>query len=161
MRAGYGEKLRTLLSNQLSIHQLVDFGDAPVFDASAYPSIILASKRNVETNQISILNWQLENKLDEFPAVFESKSSHIYQRGLSSDGWRLESSGVIKLLNRLSSTFTRLDEVAKGKFYRGIVTGLNEAFVIDSQKRDELINSDAKSSKLIKPFLRGRDAKRW
>jgi len=45
--------------------------------------------------------------------------------------------------------------------YRGVLTGLNEAFVIDQGKRDELITADPKSAELIKPWLRGQDIKRW
>ena len=45
--------------------------------------------------------------------------------------------------------------------YRGIVTGCNEAFIIDEFKREELIDSDAASAEIIKPLLRGRDIKRY
>ena len=45
--------------------------------------------------------------------------------------------------------------------YRGILTGLNTAFVIDSATRDRLIDEDPKSAELIKPWLRGRDVRRW
>ncbi|MCL1636200.1 type II restriction endonuclease, partial [Elizabethkingia bruuniana] len=45
--------------------------------------------------------------------------------------------------------------------YRGILTGYNEAFVIDGKKRDELIAEDPKSAEIIRPLLRGRDIKRY
>ncbi|MDR2731565.1 MAG: type II restriction endonuclease [Treponema sp.] len=45
--------------------------------------------------------------------------------------------------------------------YRGILTGCNEAFIIDKQKRDELIKKDKKSAEIIRPILRGRDIKRY
>jgi len=43
----------------------------------------------------------------------------------------------------------------------GIKTGCNEAFIIDKDKRDELIKKDAKSAEIIRPILRGRDIKRY
>ncbi|MCI5942566.1 MAG: hypothetical protein MRZ40_08330 [Ligilactobacillus animalis] len=43
---------------------------------------------------------------------------------------------------------------------RGILTGLNEAFIISKEKRDELISADPKSAEIIRPILRGRDIKR-
>ena len=43
----------------------------------------------------------------------------------------------------------------------GFKTGLNEAFVIDAATRDRLISEDARSAELIKPFLAGRDIKRY
>ncbi len=54
-----------------------------------------------------------------------------------------------------------MDEYVKGKIYRGILTGLNEAFVIDDETRQRLIKEDAKSAELIKPFLVGKDIKRY
>ena len=56
---------------------------------------------------------------------------------------------------------TPLGEFVKGRIYRGIVTGLNEAFVVDQDKRDDLIEDDPRSVELIKPWLRGKDIKRW
>ena len=51
--------------------------------------------------------------------------------------------------------------------YRGVLTGCNEAFIIDSAKRDEILancQSDEerkKTAELIRPILRGRDIKRY
>ena len=43
----------------------------------------------------------------------------------------------------------------------GIKTGFNEAFIITSEKRKELIDEDPKSAEIIRPILRGRDIKRY
>lgn len=45
--------------------------------------------------------------------------------------------------------------------YRGVLTGLNEAFIIDGAKKDELIAKDPKSAEIIRPILRGRDIQRY
>lgn len=45
--------------------------------------------------------------------------------------------------------------------YRGILTGYNEAFIIDGKKKNELIAEDPKSAEIIRPILRGRDIKRY
>ena len=51
--------------------------------------------------------------------------------------------------------------------YRGVLTGCNEAFIIDTAKRDEILNncqSDKerkRTAELIRPILRGRDIKRY
>jgi hypothetical protein len=52
-------------------------------------------------------------------------------------------------------------DYVNGKIYRGVLTGLNEAFVIDAETRDNLIAEDPKSEDLIKPFLIGKDIKRY
>ena len=45
--------------------------------------------------------------------------------------------------------------------YRGILTGYNDAFIIDGKKKDELMAEDPKSAEIIRPILRGRDIKRY
>ena len=44
---------------------------------------------------------------------------------------------------------------------RGVITGLNEAFIITREKRDEIISLDPKSAEIIRPILRGRDIRRY
>ena len=46
------------------------------------------------------------------------------------------------------------------KIYRDILTGCNDAFIINKEKRDELIKKCPKSAEIIRPILRGRDIKR-
>ena len=65
------------------------------------------------------------------------------------------------LLDKLHSNGIPLGEYVKGKIYYGIKTGLNEAFVIDEETKDKLIAEDPKSAELIKPFLVGKDIKRY
>ena len=43
----------------------------------------------------------------------------------------------------------------------GIKTGFNDAFIINGEKRAELIAQDPKSVEIIRPILRGRDIKRY
>jgi adenine-specific DNA-methyltransferase len=47
------------------------------------------------------------------------------------------------------------------KINRGILTGLNEAFIINGVSKDKLIESDIKNAELIRPILRGQDIKAW
>jgi hypothetical protein len=54
-----------------------------------------------------------------------------------------------------------LTEFIGNRVYRGLTTGLNEAFVIDSVKRAELLKDSKINGEIIKPFLGGKDIKRW
>jgi adenine-specific DNA-methyltransferase len=47
------------------------------------------------------------------------------------------------------------------KINRGVVTGYNEAFFIDENKKNEIIKIDPKSNEIIKPLLRGKDLYTW
>jgi len=80
---------------------------------------------------------------------------------LKAEGWTLERPEILALMDKLRRAGKPLGEYVRGKFYRGILTGLNEAFVIDEDTKKNLIAEDPKSAELIKPWLRGRDIKKW
>ncbi len=160
-RAGYGEKLRGFLATHSRICRIIDFGDAPVFEAIAYPSIILLKNAPPDANKVRVFNWAPGPPLDEFAHIVNSKSAELAQKELTSDGWRLEPPAVLRLLEKLRKAGKPLGEYVNGRFYRGITTGLNEAFVVDRATRDRLIAEHPSSAEVLKPFLRGRDVKRW
>ena len=160
-RAGYGEKLRRLLAQNTRIHQVIDFGDAPVFEATAYASIIILQRKFDEASQPRVWSLPPNEPIDSFERRFNEYSFALPQAELKADGWRLESPKVLRLLEKLRSAGTPLGEYIEGRFYYGIKTGLNKAFVVDRQTRDRLIAEDKSSAEILKPFLRGRDVKRW
>lgn len=160
-RSAYGEHLRNYLASKFTIHQVVDFGDAPVFNAIAYPSIIILQKKDPEGSTVKTLNWVPGENIDSFASVFAERCRPMEQKELSGAGWKLESPAVLRLMEKLRKAGTPLGEYVKGRLYYGIKTGLNEAFVVDRATRDRLIAEHSSSAEVLKPFLRGRDVKRW
>ena len=61
----------------------------------------------------------------------------------------------------MDSRFSQEAKIRCYRIYRGVLTGYNEAFIIDNQTKEALIAADSKSSKIIKPILRGRDIQRY
>lgn len=59
------------------------------------------------------------------------------------------------------SPITESDSARCGAPLRGILTGLNEAFIVDAVTRDRIVRSEEASRPLIRPFLRGENAQRW
>jgi adenine-specific DNA-methyltransferase len=80
---------------------------------------------------------------------------------LRSEGWTLERPEVLALMDKLRMTRESLGKHVDEKIYRGVLTGLNEAFVIDEVTRTRLISEDPNSAVIIKPWLRGRDIWKW
>lgn len=80
---------------------------------------------------------------------------------LDDGGWALARQEVQVLLRKLFDAGLPLEDYVNKKIYRGILTGLNEAFVIDEATRNRLLAEDANSAEIIKPFLAGRDIKRY
>jgi hypothetical protein len=88
-------------------------------------------------------------------------SFYIKQKSLKPQGWQLEDNTVLQLLEKLIKTGTPLGEYVNGRFYRGVLTGFNEGFIVDRETRDRLISEHPSSEEVLKPFLRGKDVKRW
>ena len=109
----------------------------------------------------SVFAWQPGPSKVEFAEVFDQQHFPLNQRELKPSGWRLESPVGLRLMDRLKKCSTPLGQYCQGRFYRGILTGYNDAFVIDRGTRDRLIAEHPSSEKVLKPFLRGRDVKRW
>lgn len=166
-RAKYGEGLRQFMATHTRLKNIIDFGDAAVFTAIAYPTIVIATRREKPLNPppaidvVRALNWQQVHPVEQFPAVFQTESFEVPQTELKKQGWQLEPPLKRQLLARIRAAGTPLGNYVNGRFYYGIKTGLNEAFVIDGATRERLIAEDPKSAEIIKPFLRGRDVKRW
>lgn len=169
-RAKYGSPLRQYMATHTELRQIIDFGDEDVFDALAYPTIVIATKRDkpvslIEAkNDVWVLNWDSSNpdyQVSDFPDVFASERFSLPQSELKLDGWQLEPPTKRRMLEKLRKAGKPLGEYCGGRFYRGVLTGLNAAFVISREQRDALVTDDPKSSEIIKPFLRGRDVKRW
>lgn len=161
-RSGYGAKLREFLKKSTTLERLTDFGDAPVFTAIAYPSIIVALNRPpTREHELPALSWNPEEEINRYPEIFERDAFAITQRELDRNAWRIERPDVLALLEKIRNAGTPLGEYVKGRVYRGVLTGLNEAFVIDGDTRQRLITEDPACEDIIKPFLRGRDVKRW
>ncbi|MDY6803121.1 MAG: TaqI-like C-terminal specificity domain-containing protein [Cyanobacteriota bacterium] len=160
-RAAYGKKLRELLTKQTRLHRTIDFGDAPVFAAIAYPTIAIVEKTPVEESSFRALNWEMGQPVEEFTKVVEAQSFSMPQKALAANGWQFADATALDLLERLRQAGKPLGEYVEGRFYYGIKTGFNEAFVVDRATRDELIAEHPSSAEVLKPFLRGRDVKRW
>ena len=169
-RAKYGERLRDWLSRQTRLRALLDFGDADVFTAIAYPTIVLAQKRAQPLSaqarpdpreESQALNWHPEWPLEHFAERVAAESFAVPQSSLSPAGWHLETPLKRRLLERIRAAGRPLGEVVNGRLYYGIKTGLNEAFVVDGATKARLIAEDPRSAEILNPFLRGRDIKRW
>ena len=159
MRANYGKPLRKWMQ-QYQIESIIDFGDLPVFEeATTYPCLLQIRKderkREFEAVEIEHLDF------DSLRSVIEEFSFQVDQTKLNASGWSLISKDAQQLLEKIKSKGVPLKEYVDGKIYRGILTGLNKAFVIDEEKRNELIEDDLNSAQFIKPFLAGRDIKRY
>ncbi len=161
MRAGYGKKLRDYFGTLTQPVQLLDMGP-DVFDAT------------VDTNILLFQNTIVDDSTD-FRAVsigtdFDKQTSNIAQYLMNNgatmempakgEPWAILSPAELNLKRKIEDVGEPLKDWDIN-IYRGIITGCNEAFIIDETKREQLIKQDPKSAEIIKPLLRGKDIKRY
>lgn len=159
MRANYGKPLRAWLKER-RIKEIVDFGDLPVFEsATTYPCILRIGAGAPHERFDAV---QVENL--DYPDLTEYVKGHSYPVNLTyldDGGWSLADEKTQVLLEKIKAAGVPLGTYVDEKIYRGVVTGLNEAFVIDEATRERLIAEDPRSAEIIKPFLAGREIKRY
>lgn len=160
MRAGYGGPLRQLLK-AYKINTILDFGDLPVFEeATTYPCILSLSK-STSKETFSALNVETLSYANGLDSYISENKIEVLSHELQDQGWTLTDSKVQVLLSKIRNAGKPLGEYVKGNIFYGVKTGLNEAFVIDEETKNRLINEDPNCKEILKPFLAGRDIKRY
>jgi hypothetical protein len=158
MRAAYGEKTRTFFANNANTKILIDFSGQRVFESATVDvNIILVEKHKTEQATFGcVVKENCKNNMTDY-IKHEGTCISFPKDGKS---WVILSD----IEQRIKGKIEKIGKPLKDwniSIYRGIVTGCNEAFIIDKTKRDELIKKDSKSAELIRPILRGRDIERY
>lgn len=161
LRVAYGKKLRSFFANKVCLRELLDFGNVQVFKAHVDTCILLAESAPPGNKTFFAATFRDKADIPRLSEAFQERSFSMDACSLPLDGWTLTSSEVLKLLEKLQKIGMSLAEYVDEDFYRGVVTGCNDAFIIDESIRQQLIAEDARSSELIKPVLRGRNLKKW
>lgn len=167
LKAGYAEELRRLFSDDAWLEFIADFGHAKHFfpDADVFPSVVTVRKplRGLpppEEAAICVIPRDSVPRRGLETAVTEA-TFPLPRAMFTREAWVLEPRPVMDLLDKIRRNGVPLAEYAGVKPYRGVLTGLNEAFLIDTAKRHELVRADPSCAEIIKPYLRGQDIERW
>jgi hypothetical protein len=162
MRAGYGEKLRKFFLQKTPIW-LIDLGGGVFESATVDTNILLITNKKID-NKIQAITIKNKDQIkNDFAKYVEENFIVLNVSDMDKtgkQGWFIGSSKEIDLKRKIEKAGKPLKDWDV-KIYRGILTGLNEAFIINKETRDRFIAKDPKSEEIIKPILRGRDIKRY
>ncbi|MCT7515478.1 BREX-1 system adenine-specific DNA-methyltransferase PglX [Aliarcobacter cryaerophilus] len=149
-RAKYGENLREYILQNTTILQIADFNGVKIFeDATVDSAITIFQKQKADNNStFKVVDVDLIN------------SYLMKQRDLTKTSFSFSNPKELAIKQKIEKIGIPLKEWDIS-IYRGILTGFNEAFIIDENTKNELIKKDFKSVKIIKPILRGRDIKKY
>jgi len=156
MERKYGFELRRFLK-QYEIIKIINFGELKIFeDASTEPAIVILKKK--KTNQR--IKYASIKSMEESLHI-PYKTQNFEKEMLNNDIWRFTDPFISSILNKFNSGDTTLNEYTNGGVYRGILTGLNKVFIIDSKTMDEIIKKEPISSEIMKKMVEGNDFSSW
>ena len=160
-KTGSGKPLRQYLGREATLESVVDFGDLQVFEGvTTYPAI-LTMRRGTAPKGHEMQFWKVDALTGEnFLARWENAQGPYPQQALGAGSWELENPALRALRDKIRKGRKTLKEVY-GSPMRGVGTGLNAAFTIDSETKEKICAADPKSIELLRPFLEGKDLKRW
>jgi adenine-specific DNA-methyltransferase len=160
MRANYGVATRKFFLEETNPLLLVDFGGYQVFESATVDTNMLISQKaeNTGKTQTCLLDKSLGSL--EKMSVF-IRQSVTTQKGFKPDsGWVILTPLEASIKSKIESIGTPLKDWDLEINY-GIKTGFNEAFIIDADKRNELLINCPEADEIIRPILRGRDIKKY
>lgn len=166
MRAGYGEKTRDFFANNTNPQLLIDFAGVKIFEsATVDTNILLFSKSaNLHKTWCAVTNKQNKDSV-------KNLSVFVQQHGVEcdfvgSESWVILSPIEQSIKRKIEAVGTPLKDWDIQINY-GIKTGFNDAFIISTEKRNEILDKchtedeRKRTDELIRPILRGRDIKRY
>ena len=166
MRAGYGEKTREFFANNTNPMLLIDFAGVKIFESATVDTNILlfAKAANEHKTLCAVTNKQNKDSVKNL-SVFVQQSGSVCEFS-NSDSWVILSPIEQSIKRKIEAVGTPLKDWDIN-IYRGVLTGYNEAFIISTEKRDEILancqteDERTRTAELIRPILRGRDIKRY
>jgi TaqI-like C-terminal specificity domain/Eco57I restriction-modification methylase/N-6 DNA Methylase len=166
-RASYAKNLRTILRDRCRINLLIDFGHSRnLFPAAdTFPAIVVyqpvAAKVDDTESVVFVRAHDSDREHQSLPELIRSHAVAVPHGSLRDERWNLEGSEENDLLDRLVTTGQPLEAVLRRPILRGLLTGFNEAFYLNTSTKDGILASHPASGSLFRKFLRGRDVKRW
>ena len=150
-RAKYGQNLRQFLLENTEILEIIDYNGIKIFDGATVDSNIIVFKAKKDSENINEMSIKIGDS-DYFKLKQNSLSSEMFVFSHNEE--------EISIKEKIEKIGKPLKEWDISINY-GVKTGLNDAFIINKETRDMLINADFKNSEVIKPLLRGRDIKKY
>lgn len=168
-RAGYGEALREFLLKNVKVLEYTDLNGIKVFDsATVDTSILCFEKSKSKDNKFKYLALSNEIlKTCAYDIGLYKDFAEFSQNSLSKESFTFSDENTSTLKAKIERIGTPLKEWYGLNINYGIKTGYNEAFIITTEKRNEILANckdeaeKERTAKLIRKMLRGRDIKRY
>ncbi|GHQ38275.1 type IIG restriction enzyme/methyltransferase [Helicobacter pylori] len=163
-RAKYGAQLRELLLKKTTIVSYMELNALKVFESATVDTSIMSFIKQDPPKESRFKYY--EPTPDDKNDFKSARPLPMKQNALSTESFIFANASFLDLRDKMESVGTPLKDWDI-QIYRGILTGANEAFIITTEKREEILNAcktqeeRKRTEALIKPILRGKDIKRY
>ncbi len=169
LRSNYGRPLRQFLRKEGTVERVVDFAGLPVFAGATVRTIVLITSRRNGTPanmeycpplDAETFGALTRGRLSVADAI-RGRSYEVSPPPVEGEPWGFSNQAVAALLDRIKCCGQRLFDYCGGRICMGVKSGLTEAFVIDTPLRDRIVKRNKRSAEIVKPFVNGRDVRRY
>ena len=166
MRAGYGEKIRQFFVDHTDTKLLIYFEEVKVFESATVDTNILLFSKSTSRHQTACAVASKKHKKCINNLRIFVQQERVMCDFNTADSWVILSPIEQSIKRKIEAVGIPLKDWDIQINY-GIKTGCNEAFIISTKKKDEILancQSDEerqRTEELIRPILRGRDIKRY
>ena len=159
-RTSYGKNLRKFILENTQITNIIDFDGVKVFEDASVDSAVTIF-RKIRAGENSKFDFLASSTIN----LKTQKFIKIPQSTLNETNFTFLDKSKFELKSKIEKVAKPLKDWGVNINY-GVKSGLNEAFIIDSETRDKILSTcigdeREQTQKLIRPILRGRDIKRY
>lgn len=159
MKSKYGGRTRSFFVNSTHPLIILDFGDIQVFKSATVDTNVLILEREINSNTLIGTRFTSEYRNSLSIDLFVSQKNQNLKFE-SDEEWVIREKTSSVILNRIIDKGVPIKNLDL-KINYGIKTGFNDAFIVNDEIKQQLIKDDVSSSEIIKPFVRGRDVRKW
>ena len=157
----YGIDLRKYVSSK-NIIKMINFNDVNVFEnANVGSLILLLEKCQPSEEEIQLFDFKEKSIDSPLDILMKEKSKMLAKNYFNENQWSFDTNDIQKIKNKIESKgipFYKWSGIATN---RGVTTGANKIFVINTATKEKICSEDTNSLEIIRPILRGRDIKRY
>ncbi len=157
-KASYGENLRLFLIENTQLEHIIDFDKYNVFDEATVKSVIIGVKKEKVLGTFNYID--ILEKPSDLSRIILEKGKQFSQEQFNATQWIFQSDekwDIYKKINKYGTALSEWDI----KINFGVKTGFNEAFLIDENTKNRLIEEDKRADEIIKPLFRGREIDKY
>jgi hypothetical protein len=141
---------------------MINFNDVNVFEnANVGSLILLLEKCQPSEEEFQLFDFKEKSIDSPLDILMKEKSKMLAKNYFNENQWSFDTNDIQKIKNKIESKgipFYKWSGIATN---RGVTTGANKIFIIDTATKEKICSKDPNSLEIIKLILRGRDIKRY